>query len=211
MIAGSFRTPPNPTAAVSPSTSEPVPCAPSCLDAPEEQARWFNEQVYPNDAQLKAYLRSSFPAVRDVDDVVQESYLRLWKAATRESIESAKAFLYLVARRVALNFIRKDRNAPFDPYGDLAASRVLEDKPDAREAAILQERIDLLADALMSLPPRCREITILHKVKGLAQKEVADQLGLSERTVETHVRTGVARCHAYLRERGLRNLHGDET
>lgn len=196
---------------MSPPTSEPVSCAPSCLDEPADQARWFNEQVYPNDAQLKAYLRSSFPAVRDVDDVVQESYLRLWKAATHESIESAKAFLYLVARRVALNFIRKDRNAPFDPYGDLAASRVLEDKPDAREAVILQERIDLLADALMSLPPRCREITILHKVKGFAQKEVADQLGLSERTVETHVRTGVTRCYAYLREHGLRSLHSDET
>lgn len=167
--------------------------------------------MHSHDGQLKAWLRGNYPAVRDVDDVVQESYLRLWKAATREPVQSAKAFLYLVARRVALNFIRKDRNAPFDPYGEAAASRVIEDKPDACEAAILQERIDLLADALMSLPPRCREITILHKVKGFTQKEVAGQLGISERTVEVQVRTGVSRCFDYLRERGLLNYRGDES
>lgn len=179
--------------------------------AASDPNRWFREQVHSHDGQLKAWLRGNYPAVRDVDDVVQESYLRLWKAATREPVQSAKAFLYLVARRVALNFIRKDRNAPFDPYGEAAASRVIEDKPDACEAAILQERIDLLADALMSLPPRCREITILHKVKGFTQKEVAGQLGISERTVEVQVRTGVSRCFDYLRERGLLNYRGDES
>lgn len=38
----------------------------------------------------------------------------------------------------------------------------------------------------------------MHKVKGLPQKEVAALLGLSERTVESHVRVGVARCFRYL-------------
>jgi RNA polymerase sigma-70 factor (ECF subfamily) len=80
---------------------------------------------------------------------------------------------------------------------------VLDDKPNAREAAIIQDRVNLLADALMSLPPRCREIVVLHKMKGLAQKEVADRLGLSERTVETQVRNGVARCLIYLRAHGV--------
>lgn len=176
-----------------------------------DPTKWFNDEVHPHDAQLKSYLRSRFPAVRDLDDVVQESYLRIWKAAAREPVKSARAFLFLVARRVALNFLRKERNAPFDAYGEVAASRVLVDEPNAREAAILKERIDLLADALMSLPPRCREITVLHKVKGLTQKEVAAQLGLSERTVETQVRNGVGRCLAYLRDHGHGNYRGDES
>lgn len=166
--------------------------------------------MHAHDGQLKAWLRGSYPSVRDVEDVVQESYLRIWKARAREPIRSAKALLFLVARRVALNFIRKNSKAPFDPYGDAAASRVIEDRPDACEALIIQERIDLLADALMTLPPRCREVVILHKVKGYSQKQVADRFVLSERTVEAHVRAGVARCHAYLRQHGLCNLRGDE-
>jgi len=175
-----------------------------------QQSRWFTEEVHPYDGELKAYLRRAYPSVSDVDDVVQESYLRIWKAAARAPIQSARAFLYLVARRVALNLVRKHRNAPFDPYGEIEASRVIDEKPDASESAIVQERIDLLADALMSLPPRCREIVILNKVKGITQREVADRLGISERTVEVHVRTGVARCNTYLREHGFKNYRGDE-
>jgi RNA polymerase sigma factor (sigma-70 family) len=170
-----------------------------------EQARWFTEEVQPHEPVLRAYLRGSFPTVRDVDDVVQESYLRIWRARAGEPIRSAKAFLFQVARRVALNLVRKHRNAPFIDYGDFAVSRVLDDGPNASDALILQERIDLLADALMALPPRCREVVVLHKVKGLPQKEVAAQLGLSERTVESHVRTGVAKCLVFLRTHGLAN------
>lgn len=185
-----------------PSTlSEPAPSA--------ERARWFKDEVHAHDAQLKAYLRGAFPAVRDVDDVVQESYLRVWQARAREPIRSAKGLLYLVARRVALNFLRKSRNAPFAAYGEETALRVFDEKADVGEAAILQERTELLAEALMSLPPRCREITVLHKVQGIPQKEVALRFGLSERTVEVHVRTGVARCLDYLRKHGLKNSRGD--
>ncbi len=190
------------------SLSENLP--PSAAASPGAE-QWFKEEVHSHDAQLKSYLRGSFPSIRDVDDVVQESYLRIWRAAAREPVKSAKAFLYLVARRVALNFVRKERNSPVDAYGDEVMSGVLDDRPNAREAAIIQDRIDMLADALMSLPPRCRAIVVLHKMKGLAQKEVAAQLGLSERTVETHVRNGVARCLAYLREHGFAEGIRDET
>ncbi len=157
--------------------------------------------MQPHEPVLRSYLRGSFPAVRDIDDVVQESYLRVWKSCTTRSVSSAKAFLFTVARRIALNVVRKNRNAPFVAVGDFAASRVLEDKPDARDRLIVQERINLLADALLTLSPRCREVVILHKVKGLPQREVAAQLGIGERTVESHVRTGVARCTAYLQSR----------
>jgi len=62
------------------------------------RARWFEEQVQPQGAQLKSYLRGSFPSIEDVDDIVQESYLRIWKARAAQPIESARAFLFRVAR-----------------------------------------------------------------------------------------------------------------
>jgi len=178
------------------------------VDSPQsDQTKWFAEEVQPHENVLRSYLHGSFPSVRDVrrcDAGILPASLR---ARASEPVRSAKAFLFLVARRVALNFIRKSRNAPFLDCGEVAASRVLDDRPDACEALILQERIDLLADALMSLPPRCWDIVILHKVKGHPQKEVAARLGVSARTVESHVRTGVARCLAYLRANGLSDLN----
>lgn len=194
-------------------SDSPEPETESLVTEPSlsDRKAWFVQQVQPHYAQLAAFVRGTYPSVRDIDDVVQESYLRLWKAAASAPIESARAFLFLVARRVALNFIRKERNAPFHPHGSGIASRVVDERPDACEAAMFQERIDLLADALMSLPARCRDVTVLHKIKGFTQKEVAQQLGISERTVETHVRAGVARCHAYLRDHGVRPFNDNET
>jgi RNA polymerase sigma-70 factor (ECF subfamily) len=180
--------------------------------APDQNpADWFADQVHVHDAQLKSYLRGSFPSVRDVEDVVQESYLRVWRVRATQPILSAKAFLFTVARNVALKVLRKNSNAPFASLGDSAASRVIDHRPGAPEALCVQEKVDLLADAVMTLPARCREIIILHKLQGLPQKEVAAKLGLSERTVECQVRIGVKRCLVFFQERGVKNFHGDET
>lgn len=58
---------------------------------PEDRSKWFKEEVHLHDGQLKSWLKGTFPSVRDVDDVVQESYLRIWKAKATEPINSAKA------------------------------------------------------------------------------------------------------------------------
>jgi RNA polymerase sigma-70 factor (ECF subfamily) len=173
-----------------------------------EQTRWFAAEVQPHDSSLRAYLHGAFPSVGDVDDVVQESYLRIWKTRAGHPIQSAKAFLFTVARRIALNIVRKKGNAPFVPLRDLGTLRVIEDKPSAADALCEQEKIDLLADAVMALPARCREIIILHKLQALPQKEVAARLGLAERTVESQTRIGVKRCLEFLQQHGITDFYG---
>ncbi len=174
----------------------------------ENAARWFAAEVHPHDAQLKAYLRSSFPAVRDIDDVVQESYLRIWRSRAVQPIHSAKAFLFKVARHVALNLVDRQRASPVMVVGDLAALPVLDSRPGVVETVSKNEKIRLLVLALATLPPRCREITILRKLKGVPQRDVAAQLGLSEKTVEEQVARGVKRCEDYLRRRGVTQFCG---
>lgn len=77
-----------------------------------EQSQWFANVVHAHDSQLKAYLRGVFRSVRHVDDVVRESYFRIWEARTVHPIESAKAFLFTIARRLALKQALKIRAAP---------------------------------------------------------------------------------------------------
>jgi RNA polymerase sigma factor (sigma-70 family) len=161
------------------------------------------EQVHPHDSSLKAYLRGSFPAVRDVEDIVQESYVRVWKARAAQPIRSAKGFLFQVARRRALDILRHGRASPIDSGRDLAALSVIHHDHNAAEIAALQERKRLLIDAVVALPARCREIVILRKLEDVPQKEVAARLGLSERTVENLLSRGVKRCEEYLRRRGI--------
>lgn len=169
--------------------------------------RWFVDEVHPHDRHLKSYLRGAFPTVRDVEDVAQEAYLRLWKARDSHPIQSAKAFLFKIARHLALDLIRRHRRSPVGAVSDLSQLDVIEERPSVLDLISQQEKIELLADAVAALPARRRDILILCKFRRLSQAEAARELGVSERTVENQLYRGIRQCEAYLRERGLHSSH----
>jgi RNA polymerase sigma factor (sigma-70 family) len=175
-----------------------------------EHARWFADEVQPHGSSLKAYLQGAFPAVRDSEDVVQESFLRLWNLRAAQPIRSAKAFLFTVARNIALDSVRRMRGSPISAVPDLAALSVMEEDADVCKAVSRSEEIALLADALETLPARCREIILLRKFEHLSQKEVAARLGISELTVQEQVYRGVRRLEKVLRKRGVIRPWHDE-
>ena len=168
-----------------------------------EEVRWFVDEVHPHELSLRSYLRGSFPAVRDVDDVVQESYLRMLRARISHPIWSARAFLFKVARHLAIDHVRRNRNSPIQNIGDLAVVDVQEDGPSIAEVVNTKEKIELLAEAIAALPDRCRQIIILRKIHGVPQRDVAARLSISEKTVEAQVASGIKRCEKFLRQRGV--------
>jgi RNA polymerase sigma-70 factor (ECF subfamily) len=166
--------------------------------------------VHVHDSQLKAYLRGSFPAVRDVEDLVQESYLRIWKARMVRPIVSAKAFLFQVARHLAIDVLREAKATPIEPLRDSAVVAVIEGRTSAIDALCYQEKVSLVATALTELPARCREVFILRKFRQVPQREIAIRLGISERTVESQVTRGMKLMEASLRKHGIDGLSRDE-
>ena len=168
-----------------------------------DHARWFADEVQPHGTSLKAYLRGAFPAVRDTEDVVQESFLRLWKMRAVQPIRSAKAFLFTVARNIALDSGRRVRSSPIFAVPDLAALPVVDEETDTSRTASTNEEVLLLAEALQKLPPRCREIIVLRKFQNLSQKDVAARLGISEVTVQEQVYRGLRRLEKILIKRGV--------
>jgi RNA polymerase sigma factor (sigma-70 family) len=186
---------------VLPAVSVPLP---SDSRVAPDHSRWFSDEVHVHESSLRTYLRGAFPAVRDVDDVVQESYLRLWRARPSRHIVCARAFLFRVARNVALTLLRRERSTPVFFVKDLSALTVVETGRSAASAACLDEELVLLAEAIDALPARCREIVILRRIEHLSHREIAARLGIAEETVEVQVARGVKRCGAYLRRRGVR-------
>jgi len=176
-----------------------------------EQARWFVDEVQPHERSLRSYLSGSFPAVRDVDDVVQESFLRAWRTKAKQPILSAKGFLFKVARHLAIDVIRRERRSPIDPAGAPEAVNVSEDKPIVSSTVSRQEKIQLLIAAIDALPPKCRQVVVLRKLQGVPVRQIAGQLRISEKGVEIQLTRGIARCREYLAKRGIRSLFDDES
>jgi RNA polymerase sigma-70 factor (ECF subfamily) len=166
-------------------------------------SKWFSEVVHPHDSSLKAYIRGSFPTVRDVDDLVQESYLRVWKRQTAKPIESVKSFLFTVARHLALGTLRRERRSPIFDLVDLDTASVIDDRPGVAEMACTREEIDFLFAAISTLSNRTCEVYLLRKFERLSQKEIAVRLGISANTVEVHVARANKHCTEFLRRRGV--------
>lgn len=168
-----------------------------------EQARWFLEEVQPHEPMLRAYLHRKFPQLTDVDDVVQESYLKIFRARVEGRLHSARGFLFTAARNLALDIFRRRRTAPFADTAPGDQWLVLEGGPGAAELASREQELDLLAQAIEALPLRCRQVLKLRKIYGLSHREIAARLGISERTVNVQVGHGVRRCGEFLRARGV--------
>lgn len=179
------------------------------LPAPD-LSRWFSEEILPHDGQLKAYLRGSFPTVRDVDDVVQESYLRVWRSRAAGPICSARGFLFSVARRLAIDWTRRMIASPVEPVADLTRLAAADATADVAGEVEWRERVEILGEAIGRLPERCRAVFVLHKIHGLSRRETAERLGLAEKTVEVQTARAMEHCGSFLRRRGVTGLFSDE-
>ena len=172
-----------------------------------EQSRWFAEEVQPHEPMLRAYLRKNFPGLFDVDDVVQVSYLKLLRMKASGSLQSARGFLFVTARHVALDTFRRNRTVSLESIAESERPSIIAEEgagPD--EVASRNQELELLADAIESLPRRCRQVLKLRKIYGLSHKEIAQRLGISERTVNVQVGNGFRRCAQFLQARGVPTL-----
>lgn len=169
-----------------------------------EESRWFDQHVRPHEADLRAFLRRHFPTVRDIDDLVQEAYVRLLRAHHAGSIMEPRAYLFTTARNIAFDLFRGQRRvSSIEDLEKTGCLSVVEDSANAAEAASHAQEIALLVEAIHALPPRCREILTLRKFHGMSYRDIAARLGIAEATVNAQLAIGLVRCRRYLTVRGV--------
>ncbi len=169
-----------------------------------ETSRWFTEEIQPHEPDLRAYLRAKFSAYPDIEDLIQETYARLLQAREQSAARVPKAYVFATARNAAIDFFRRRKIAIIETIAEIELLPVLEERPDVAESACRNQELNMLAEAIQSLPDRCRQIVTLRKLHGLSHREIATALGISENTVNAQIAVGVVRLREYLEERGMR-------
>lgn len=166
-----------------------------------DQTRWLALHVQPHEPMLRAWLQSRFPQLTDIDDIVQEAYSRVLAAQRRTDVRQPKAFFFATARNLAVDHFRRLHIARIEPLGEIDELSVLEDGDNVAETAARNQEIELMTQAMQSLPDRCRQVMTLRTVYGLPQKAIAVELGISVRTVEAQITIGIKRCTEFVRRR----------
>lgn len=164
-----------------------------------EQARWFNAHLAPHEPMLRAWLAGRFPGLGEIDDIIQDSYAQVLAARARgTAMQSPKAFLFATARNRAIDFLRTRAVNRTEALAEISELNVLDDACGIPEAIARHQELELLTQAIQSLPERCRQVLTLRRLYGLSQREVAARLGISENTVEHQVTIGVRKCTEFL-------------
>ena len=132
---------------------------------------------------------------REIEDIVQESYVRICQIENKETIKQPRSFLLKTARNLAIDHIKRAESQLVDAVEE--TSELLHpqyDKDVTYERAVCDEEFGQFCEAVRQLPVQCRKVFVLKKVYGYSQKEIAKQLELSESTVEKHIALGIKRC-----------------
>ena len=124
------------------------------------------------------------------EDITQEVFLSVWKnRETFEITSSLKSYLARAARNKALNYIRDNKIKISD-------SEEMPDVPDYRPSVEkeiagndLRKRVTQLIDLL---PERCRHTFVLSRFENLTYKQIAAEMGISEKTVENQISKALA-------------------
>lgn len=148
---------------------------------------------------LKKFLAGFLAVQQDIEDVAQEAYLRAYIAEQRESIEQPKAFLFRIAKNLALTKLSKKSRQITDYIEEAGAAVVIETAAPVDQELEAQQCFGLYCEAVAALPEKCRQVFLLRKVHGLAHKEIAARMELSISSVEKYLRQGVLACDAHIR------------
>jgi RNA polymerase sigma-70 factor (ECF subfamily) len=170
---------------------------------PTDLDRWYRQQVLVHEQALRSYLRRAFPIVADIDNVIQETFMRVLEAQCRTPVGNVHAYLFATARNQALALMRRREIVSIDFLPEAEALDISTDEPGVPEKVGLKLEIEILNQAIQSLPERCRAVLTMRKIDGLSQREIAAQLGISEHTVEVQVANGMRRCTQFLRDQGV--------
>ncbi len=137
---------------------------------------------------LTSYFEKRIRESYDIDDLVQEVFIRLVHRPTLDNIEYLEGYVFQVAANVIRDRVRRRavRHASDHeslelcelPSNDFSPERVLQGR----------EQLDHALEALLELPARTRNVFVLRLYEGMKQEEIATSLQISIESVRFHLR-----------------------
>jgi RNA polymerase sigma-70 factor (ECF subfamily) len=167
--------------------SVPPPPAPA-----RDFGAFYRATVLP----LRSYLAKLLGDRAEAQDVAQNAFVRIRPSVDDGRAREPRLLLFAIARRLALNEIRRRRNQHLVPDDPGFIENTLSGDPSVEQIVGARQELERFDEILLRLPPGCRQVFLLRKVEDLTHDEIARRLNISRKTVENHM----TRAYRLLRE-----------
>lgn len=135
---------------------------------------------------LRAYFRKK-AGIAEAEDLMQDVFVAMQARGGVDDIDNVDRYIF----RVAANVIAR-RSAPdrwrWSEHAELSDLEILIDELSPERALIAKDTLARLVSALRNVPPRAAQAFVLHRFEEMSYGEIAAHMGLSVRSVESHVK-----------------------
>lgn len=173
------------------STDERRPAAKSRVE------NWFLAHA----GELGHFLRRYIHTQQDVDDCVQETFLRVWRQEQQGTLkEEARGYLFTTALNVARDRYRRNQVRCANAHDVLNDELIDHKGPGAEATAHWRQGMARLETALAGLRPSTRTVFLLHHVERLTYAQIARKQGVTTRTVEREMARALSHCAVQMQQ-----------
>lgn len=167
-----------------------------------DSSHWFETEVKPHEPALRGYLMNKVSERSDVDDVLQETYKRILQVQKTSNIESTRGLLFTIAKNATSDLFRRKLTSKTFPVAEIEQLGVL-DSTETFETVSRIDEVEVLKEAIKTLPKRCQAVFVMRKFENLSHREIASRLNIAEHTVESQLTKGLRRCRKYFEKKGI--------
>jgi len=153
---------------------------------------------------LRRYLRRFYKNPQDIEDAMQEGFLKSFEIEKKQNITTPSAYLFKTIRNFACRDLRKKSRLKIIGIEDIDLPSLTIDRRAIENSLESRQNLSIFCTAADLLPEQCRKAFLLRKVYGFSQKEIAGMMGISVSTVEKHLAKAVRRVIEHM------DQHGDD-
>ncbi|THF67057.1 sigma-70 family RNA polymerase sigma factor [Pseudothauera nasutitermitis] len=143
---------------------------------------------------LHGWLRKKLGCSHRAADLAHDTFERIWKAGATPALEQPRAYLTVIAKRLAINQFR--RQALEQAYLEVLAQRPEHHAPSAEDQVAVIETLTEVWRLIDGMPERRRRVFLMAQLEGQPHAEIARQLGITVNVV--HKEAAAALQHCYL-------------
>jgi RNA polymerase sigma factor (sigma-70 family) len=168
------------------------------------------EQFIAHTKSQQLAILANMVSMAEAEEILQEAYLKIYLLVSKNpnkeqplvQLMSLQPMLYSIVKNFAISNIRHQKVVTL--YLQQSGSFMAESEslqPQSSECELIQKDQDaLLLSAINQLPPICRQVFVQRKLHSKSHADIAAMLGISTKTVESHLAKGLALCRAFVRK-----------